>query len=282
VAVVFALLSALSYGVSDFVGGRASRRVPAVAVAFGAELVLLAVCLAVVPWVESGGPSAAALWWGIAGGVFGSLGVLGLYAVLARGNMTVVAPLTGIVSAVVPVVVALAIGERPGGLAAAGIAVAVVSVALIGGLLGAAGQPVTARTILLAILVGSMFGMLFVAYSRTGDDSGLWPLLTARVGGTPLLLGAFLVARRSGSVSLTTRDVAVPALVVGVLIGLANAAYLAATREGLLSVVAVVVALYPAATVALASIVDHERASRSQLMGMALAAMALTMITLGS
>ena len=123
-AIVLALLSALCYGTSDFIGGRASRRVPPLTVALAGELTIVPVTFVVIPLVEDAPFTAPALWWGVLGGAAGSAGVLGLYAALSRGSMTVVAPTTGVVAAVLPVVVGVATGERPGPLAAAGIVLA--------------------------------------------------------------------------------------------------------------------------------------------------------------
>lgn len=282
VAIVLALASALTYGVSDYVGGRVSRRFAPVAVAFVAELTLLVVFALVVPIVESGGPTARAIWWGIAAGVSGSLGVLGLYAALSRGNMTVVAPVTGIVAAAVPVIAGFGLGERPGVTSFVGIVLAVVAVALIGGAMGLELRSVDASTFALAVAVGAAFGLLFIAYSRTGDDSGLWPLLTARAGGIPLLGLAFWFTGRRRARPPLSLEVVRPGMVIGCLIGLANGLYLLSTREGLLSVVAVIVSLYPASTIALATWLDHERAGRSQIAGMALAGVAVALITVGS
>ena len=253
---LLALGSGLVYGVSDYLGGRASRRWAPIVVTLTAELTLLTITLATVPVLESGGPTAEALWWGIGGGLAGSTGVLGLYLALSRGNMTVVAPITGVVAAVVPVVVGLGLGERPGILAGGGIVLALVAVLLIGGIIGA--SEVVPSTVALATAVGGAFGLLFVAYSRTGEDAGLWPLLTARFGATPLLVVAFLVMRHRDPSVGASRSVIVPGATIGVLVGLANGLYLLAARRGLLSVVAVLVALYPASTVALAALLDGE------------------------
>lgn len=277
---LLALGSGLVYGVSDYIGGRASRRFAPVVVTLLAELTLFAVTLVAVPLIETTGPSDQAVWWGVAGGLAGSMGVLGLYAALSRGNMTVVAPITGVVAAAVPVVVGVMLGERPGLLAGVGIGTALVAVVLIGGIVGAA--RVTPAIVVLAAVVGVAFGMLFVAYSRTGDDAGLWPLLTSRFGATPLLVLALLLARRRDPSIGLTRSAVLPGACVGVLVGVANGLYLVAARHGLLSVVAVLVALYPASTVALATVLDGERASRSQFVGMGLAVAAVAMITLGA
>lgn len=277
---LLALGSGLIYGVSDYLGGRASRRWAPVVVTMIAEASLAVVLLVTVPLIESSGPSSLALWWGIVGGLAGSSGVLGLYFALSKGNMTVVAPITGVVAAAVPVGVGVALGERPGLLAAAGIMMALGAVVLIGGIVGI--SRVDPQTVGLAIVVGVAFGMLFVAYSRAGDDAGLWPLLTSRFGATPLLLVALLVARRRDPGVRLRRSALLPGVAIGLLVGLANGLYLLAARRGLLSVVAVLVALYPASTVVLASVLDGERATRSQLVGMAVAAVAVVCITIGA
>lgn len=282
VAIVLALGSGLIYGVSDYVGGRASRRIAPVVVTLAAELTLLLVTVVGVPLVESEAPSPRAFWWGIVGGLAGAAGVLGLYVALARGNMTVVAPVTGVVAAALPVVVGVALGERPSAAAAVGIAVALVAVLLIGGLVGSGHAHVEVSTVVVAVVAGASFGMLFVAYARTGDDSGLWPLLTARIGATPLLIVAVLVAHSRSASLRFDRSALVVGPVIGLLVGAANGLYLLATHRGLLSVVAVLVALYPASTVALAAAIDGERATRWQMAGMAAAAVSVGMITVGA
>ncbi len=282
VAIVLALLSATIYGVSDYLGGRTSRRFSPIAVTCVAEVALAPIIAVIVLAVEDGSPSARAFWWGVVAGLAGSLGVIGLYAALSRGNMTVVAPVTGIVAAGFPVVVGLSLGERPELLGLLGIVLAVGAVALIGGAVGATYHDVTVGTIALAVLVGASFGLLFIGYDQAGDDAGLWPLLTARAGGAPLLLAAYVVGRRRGQVERLSFAVVRPSVAIGALIGLANALFLLSTREGLLSIVAVLVSLYPASTIVLAMVFDRERAARPQLAGMSLAVVAVALITLGS
>lgn len=280
-AIFLALVSALCYGTSDYLGGRASRRISPITVALAGELTLVPASLVLIPSIEDAPFTAAALWWGVLAGVAGAVGLLGLYAALARGAMTVVAPITGVVAAVLPVVVGLATGERPGLLALVGIVLALGAVALVGGAVGALHHPVAASTVLLSAVVGALFGLLFVAYAQTGDDSGMWPLLASRFGSLPLLTGAFLVARRRSRVDRLDVPVVRVGFAMGALILVANACYLVATREGLLSIVAVVVSLYPASTVLLASALDRERTSRSQLFGMVTAALAVALVTTG-
>lgn len=279
-AVVLALLSALAYGTSDYVGGRASRRASPLTVALAGELTILPITIAAVVLLEDGPFTAGALWWGVLAGIAGTAGVIGLYAALSRGSMTIVAPITGVVAAALPVVVGLVTGDRPGALALAGIGLALVAVAAIGGAVGMVHQPVSPATVSLAVVVGVLFGTLFVAFAQT-DDGGLWPLLSARFGSGPLLIAAYLIARRRGATEPLRPDVWRVGVAIGALIVLANTAYLLSTREGLLAVVAVLVSLYPASTVLLASVLDGERSSRSQLVGMVLAAVAVSMIAVG-
>ena len=281
-AIVLALMSAFVYGTSDYVGGRTSRRCSPISIAWLSELTMLVGFGLSIPLLVDGGPTGRAVWWAIVGGISGSLAVLGLYAALSRGNMTVVAPVTGVVAAGLPVVVGVAIGERPSSLAAAGIVLAVTAVALIGGIVGVTRQRTSVSTIVLALFVGAGFGVLFIAYSQAGEDGALWPLLLSRLGGVPLLSIAYLVARRRGAVAPLTGGVFRPAIAIGVMIGLANGLYLWSTQEGLLSIVAVIVSLYPASTILLAIALDDERASRSQVVGMGLAVAAVVTITLGS
>jgi uncharacterized membrane protein len=284
VAIALALISAVIFGVSDYVGGRSSRRLPPVGVALTAELVMLPVFLVVVPLVESQSPSASAVWWGMLAGLTGSAGVLGLYVALARGNMTLVAPVTGVIAAAVPVAVGVSLGERPSALAWLGVAIAVVAVALIGGVVGLVDgvgrTPIDGVTVGLAVAVGVAFGLLFVAYERPGE-AGLWPIFFSRFTGLPMLAVAFAVMLR-GRQRPTVRRLLLPGAVIGLLVAGSNVTYLLSTRRGDLSLVAVVVSMYPASTVVLASLLDGERPTPAQLLGMALAVVALVLITLGN
>lgn len=282
VAIALALVSAAVYGVSDYLGGRTSRRFQPVAVALCAELTLLVTLALLVPIVESDGPTSAAVLWGAAGGLSGTVGVLGLYHALSKGNMTVVAPVTGLVAAAVPVVVGVALGERPTPVAVVGIVAALLAVALIGGMVGVQLHHVAASTLALAGAVGVAFGLLFVAFSRAGDDTGLWPLLAARLGATPLIVSVFVWRRRTEPMRLAVPALIMPGVAIGLLVGVANGTYLSATRRDFLSIVAVLASMYPASTVALASLLDGERPTRAQLAGMGVAAAAVTCITLGS
>ncbi|MBA3606863.1 MAG: EamA family transporter [Acidimicrobiia bacterium] len=193
--------------------------------------------------------------------------------------MTVVAPLTAIISAVVPVVAGVAGGERPSPLAAAGIVLAIVAVALVSGITGGVERATPVPVALMAVVAGVGFGLLFVFLDRTADDAGLWPLLIGQLTAVPIVAG-YVAARRIRLAGFPRRYRL--AMLAGVLAVTANVCYLLATRRGLLSLVAVITAMYPASTVMLATIVDHERLSRSQAAGLAAAVVALAMVTAGA
>lgn len=275
--VVFALCSALVYGVGDWFGGRASRQQPSIVVAAVGQMVSFAMVAVVVLAMGTPSPDAATWGWSAFGGVVGALGIAGLYHGFAHGEVTVVAPVSAVVGAAVPVLVGLVSGERPGIAAFVGIVVAVVAVALVSGALGAHHHTTPRRILVLAGLVGVCFGLLFVALDRADGDSGMWPLLIARMASVPLLVG---LAAGRGLRPVRDRPSLTIAVVAGVFDMSANALYLVAVRGGMLSVVAVVASLYPASTVALAFAVDKERVGRWQAAGMALAVPALVLVTL--
>jgi drug/metabolite transporter (DMT)-like permease len=178
----------------------------------------------------------------------------------------------------VPVAVGLALGERPSGWALAGVALALPAIALIAREHGDRPRRVTRTVLLAAVAAGLGFGFFFVALARTSGTSGLWPLVGARTASIGLLITALLVTRRRVTLPAGAWGIT---LVAGVLDTTANAVYLAAATRGLLSLVAVIAALYPASTVVLARLVLHERLERSQLGGFVLAAVAVGLVAAG-
>ncbi|GAA4740584.1 DMT family transporter [Amnibacterium soli] len=278
-SIVFALLGALVYGFSDFAGGLASRRAPALAVVFCGQLAstaLLAVLLVAVP----GRFDPPSIGWGATAGLCGGLALLLFYRSLAVAPMTVVAPLTAVMSAVVPVVGGIGLGERPSPLALLGVLLAVGAVLLVSAEEGRLPGLRTLRGpgVVGALVAGTGFGLLFVLLSRSADDSGFWPLAGARVASVVLLGLVALIGRRG----LVPRGAA-PGLVLASGIGdmTANLLFVLASRLGLLSVVGVLLALYPAGTVLLALLVLRERLHRVQLAGLGVAAGGVVLIALG-
>jgi drug/metabolite transporter (DMT)-like permease len=278
VAVLLGVLVALSYGAGDFLGGLATRAqavTTVVAASQAAALVLLVVGVPLegspVGWDDLG-------LGALAGGV-GVVGILLLYQGLATGAMGVVAPVTAVGAAVVPLVVGLATGERPDPLALLGALVALGAVALVaGGHEAVPGTTAEARgrsPLLLAVGAGTAFGLVFVLLGATDEASGFWPLLGGRTV-SATLVGLWLV--RSGKPFLPRPGTRLVVVGAGLLDVTANGLYLLAVREGMLSVVAVLSSLYPAATVVLARVVLGERLRPAQLAGLGLGLAGVTMI----
>ena len=277
VPVFFALLSAGVYGIADYCGGKASRRQPAVIVTVFGQTISLVLIVAAVLLIGTPVPGASTWWWGAAGGLAGAVGLASFYHALSRGDMSSVAPMTAVISIALPVIVGLASGERPDPIAYVGIALSVVAVALVSGVVATQHRRTPHSVMAFAVLAGLGFGGLFVCLDRTADDSGMWPLVAVRMVSVSVLaiLALVLRLRPAGRAGLGL------AAVAGVLDMIANVFYLIAVRDDLLSLVAVLAALYPVSTVALAMTIDHERVSRWQALGMVLAAVSAVLITLG-
>lgn len=275
-AVLLGLLVAISYGAADFLGGVASKRAPAAVIVLQSQILglgLLAVLAVTVPDQHVVG---ADLVRGAGAGTGGLLGLVLLYRGLAAGAMSIVAPITAVGAAVLPVAWGLANGEHPGALALTGVAIALVAVALVAA--PAAHGPSIVnrrREVTLALVAGAGFGFVFILFGDTVKASGLWPLLSARAVSTALLLAGLRVVRTSGRVRPGTARIVAG---TGVLDVAANAMYLIGARIGLVSLVAVLSSLYPASTVLLARIVLDERVTSRQAVGLGLAVVGVVLI----
>lgn len=288
-AALLALVSSLMWGVGDFIGGLASRRATALQVLAINTPVGWVLVLPVA--ILMGGDSAGSMWPGLAAGVCGSLGILALYAALTIGPMGVLSPVSAVLGAAIPVVVGLALGERPGAWAYAGMLVAAVAIVTVGlepqaPTDDARHQRVTPRALTLAILAGVGIGLFFTFISFAPDDAGLWPVVWSR-GMSMVVIGALTVAlfvRSRERMIPSGRSVLLLAAGAGVLDVAANAIYVLALQVpgGLLSVIAVLGSLYPAATVLLARFVLAERLRPLQKLGMVLALAASAMLALGA
>lgn len=242
------------------------------AVAQVASAVVLVPVLLIVPATEV---TAADVAWGAAGGLFGLVGILALYTGLAIGPMGVVAPITAVVSALLPIGVGLLSGEDPGGWALLGMALGLLAVfAITRGDTGT--SRIGGRVLALSLVAGAGFACFFIALAQTNVASGMWPLVGARAVTVPaILLVAWLRGER-------TRSGGIPGAAVGagMLDMVANGLFLGAVQRGLLAIASVLAALYPAVTVLLARIVLHERMAPAQLIGVVFALGAIALIGL--
>ncbi|HTN79858.1 MAG TPA: DMT family transporter [Acidimicrobiales bacterium] len=283
-AVLLGLVVALTYGTGDFFGGLAARRVPVLWVVFLSHALAAVLVVGIVAFDRSSAPTRHDIVIGVVAGLVGMAAVALFYRGLAIGRMGVVAPITAVVSAIVPVAWGLAFGERPSGLALTGVALAIGSVALIS---SEAGDPphdlgTTNRRlpIVLALAAGVGFGVFFVLYSNAGEHSGMWPLLASRWTSATFLALVLLFIPRARRDPPSRR--ALPLIAgAGLFDAAANGVFLVAARSGLLSIVGAVSSLYPASTVLLARAVLHERFHRAQVIGLSIAAIGVVLIAIG-
>ena len=274
------LLSGLTWGAADFVGGLLTRRNPLATVMVigqGAGLVLMA---ALVIVTGAPRPSGTAVLAGVGAGLAGAIGLAALYQGLAIGPMGIVAP-TAALSVTVPLAAGLIQGERPSAVQFVGVGLAAIGILLASRPRqdpGAPGPARIGRGVAYGLGAAVFLGLLLVGLDRAGDESAVWAALLVRLTSVPLFLIAFLVttdrrapARRDGALMAG----------VGLADNAANVLFAIASARGLLSLVTVLGSLYPVTTVLLARTVLHERMARHQVAGVALAFAGVAAIALG-
>jgi len=289
-AVLLGLGAALGYGLSDFVAGVISRRVHFAMVTLTASTAAGVVSVVALLLSAAAPPPSLALIWGAISGLGGVFGALMLYRGLGRGRMGVVAPLSALGAAVLPVIVGVALGYRPSVPAWIGVALALPAIWLVSTTTAvletepSTDRPPAARLaegVIDGLLAGVGFALMFIGFGLAGDGAGLWPVVAAQASSIVLV---FLVLTGTLLRLKHRRPAAAEfggSVVVGLLGGVANILYLWSTRTGLLSIVAVITSLYPAATVVLSAVVLHEPIGRRQLVGLVFAAAAVVLIVLG-
>ncbi|WP_405800965.1 EamA family transporter [Streptomyces sp. NBC_01506] len=285
---LFALATALLWGLADFGGGLLTRRVPALTVVVVSQaitvVVLGVIVVATGAWTESG----PRLWYAVAAGVVGPVAMLAFYKALALGPMGVVSPL-GSIGVAVPVGVGIVVGERPGLFQVAGIAVAVVGIVLAGGpeLRGAA---VRRQAIALTLLAAFGFGavMALIAEASTSVMGLFLALFVQRVTNVGVGGFALYVAVRRGARALPEEGgiqvirAALPALAfVGLADVAANGTYSIAAQNGPVTVAAVLASLYPVITAVAARGVLKERLRAVQAAGAGLALIGTVLLAAG-
>ena len=205
--VLLGLAAAVLYGTGDFLGGVAARRAHVLVVLMLAETASVIVALPAA--AMSPGPARlAGLAWGVSAGLVGGLGLIIFYTGLAAGPMSVVAPVSGLVSTVLPIAVALAEGERPGAAVYAGALLCLAAIVLAssatdstpaGGASGAApaGPPGPGRALGYGTVSGALFGLFFLLIRNAGQSGELWPVAAGRIGELVAVVIAAAVLRRS-------------------------------------------------------------------------------------
>ncbi len=283
--VLVGLSSALVFGAADFLGGFAAKRLSAILVTAIAAATGLVVLVLLLPFV-GGEWSSDAVLFGAASGISGAIAIGLLYACLAIGPMSILSPLTAVVSAIVPLTVGLIGGERLGLVGYVALGLALVAVVLVGLVPEKGVVRPSLKGVLMAIGSGIAIGAFLILIDATPDDSGIVPLVVNRATNAVTmftLVGvlAFIAWRRGTASRPSSWRVGLQfAVLCGVLDVIANIGLLLGVRLGELSVIAVLTALYPAGTIILAAIVLKERIAAVQYAGLALAIVAGAMLAL--
>ncbi|MBM3688085.1 MAG: DMT family transporter [Actinobacteria bacterium] len=267
---LLALVSSLCWGLADFTGGLATRRVGAIrviCVTYPVGMVLLIIlALAVIP----GTIDASVLGWSVFVGVFGLAAMFPLYAALALGPMGIVSPLTALGGALVPVVVGILRGETVTALTVGGMILAIAAVILVSREPGPH-RRVTPKALILSGAAGLLIGLYLTGMGVAPETSGIWVATLGRaVGSGILVVVAVVLLARKGTASWRPFPWRL-AVMTGMVDALANGLFQLAAQSGELVVVAVISCLYPAATLLLAHWVLRERMTRVQGLGVALA-----------
>jgi drug/metabolite transporter (DMT)-like permease len=280
--VLLGLASAVVYGAGDFFGGMASKRIPPVRVVALAGIVGF-VLLSALSLLLGGRLSEGAVFWGLLSGVAGSFAILTLYAALAIGPMSILSPLTAVISAIVPLTWGVVLGERLPVIGYVALGIALVAVVLVGFVPEKGAVRPRLRGVVYAVVSGVLIGVLLIMLDRAPDDSGLLPLVFSRVSYLVILWGIVLVLwlasrARPTAPAASTRSVLWLILAAGAADAIANALLLVGFRVGELSVMAVLTALYPAGTIVLAAVVLKERIAPVQWVGLVLALIAAALL----
>ena len=286
--VLLGLAAAVLYGTGDFLGGVAARRAHVLVVLMLAETASVIVALPAA--AMSPGPARlAGLAWGVSAGLVGGLGLIIFYTGLAAGPMSVVAPVSGLVSTVLPIAVALAEGERPGAAVYAGALLCLAAIVLAssatdstpaGGASGAApaGPPGPGRALGYGTVSGALFGLFFLLIRNAGQSGELWPVAAGRIGELAVVVITAAVLRRSLLPRGAGGKLLVAAAAAGAIDVVANICYVAATRTGMFGLAVVLASLYPGVTVLLARVALGERLRWVQRASLGLAAIGILLV----
>lgn len=274
--VIFGLGAAIAWGAGDFGGGWASRRASVLAVSLTVQVVGVLLYIALALATREAVPEPSSIAISIAAGVTVTIGIVGLYHGLAVGRMGVVAPVTGLLAAVLPVAAGIVRDGLPATPVLVGIALALVAVVLVSRVPASEGSR---SGIELAIVAGTGIGAFNILIGELPEGGVFGPLIAIKLTATAVILGAVLLGRQA--LRMPTR--VLPIAVAGGVFDMAgNAFYVLATQAGRLDVAATLSSLYPVTTILLAMGFLGERVTRSHAVGIAAAVAAIVLIGAGS
>jgi drug/metabolite transporter (DMT)-like permease len=270
------LVSAASWGGSDFVGGMGARRAPALLVVASGHIVSFLILLAYCLGIRLALPSSHYLLYALIGGFEGSVALAIFYRALAMGAMGLTAALTGLLTALVPVVFSMFVDGLPSLPTALGLAAGLAAIWLITHSPSKEGPASPPAALMLGALAGTGFGAQLILFKMASGGGLLWTMTSARAAGSVAMILVILVKPPKGP----WRGFWQTGILAGLLDTVGNLFYIRATQIGRLDVAAVVCSLYPAGTILLAALVLRERPTRRQMAGMAVALGAVMLLSL--
>jgi len=274
-AITYGLGCAITWGAGDFSGGFASKKGNTLLVVLFSQLIGALMLIGLVTIFSETMPALQHLLWGGLGGVFGSLGLIALYTALSAGKMSIVAPVSAVITAVVPIIFSFSTEGVPKTTRLIGFLIALVAVWVLSSYQST--DRVKKTDLYLALASGFGFGLFFVCIDRASEGALFWPLVSAR--GASIILISLLLIISKGSSSPKKLPVMFIAL-AGILDSLGNVFFALAAQQGRLDLAAILGSLYPVSTVFLAGIFLKERLQRRQWIGVVTAASALILISL--
>jgi len=270
------LVSAASWGGSDFVGGMGARRAPALLVVASGHIVSFLILLTYCLGIRLALPGSHYLLYALIGGFEGSVALAIFYRALAMGAMGLTAALTGLLTALVPVVFSMFVDGLPSLPTALGLAAGLAAIWLITHSPSKEGPASPPAALMLGALAGTGFGAQLILFKIASGGGLLWTMTSARAAGSVAMILVILVKPPKGP----WRGFWQTGILAGLLDTVGNLFYIRATQIGRLDVAAVVCSLYPAGTILLAALVLRERPTRRQMAGMAVALGAVMLLSL--
>jgi drug/metabolite transporter (DMT)-like permease len=279
------LASAIAFGISDYVGGLAARRIHFLLVTVVGESVGVVVAWTCLVWFHGDGATAQAVLWGAGSGIGAAVGTIALYRGYGHGEMAVTGPLSAVGAAVVPAIVGISTGDDLPIVGLIGVLLAVPAIWLMSTTQGSedvASSGGIRIGVVDGLVSGAGFGVLFIGLGLAGDGSGLWPVAAGQTAAVTLVAAVAVSSGVASTARSALRGQPGRLSLIAAALGIsATILYFRAAHTSLLTVAAVLTSVYPGVTVALAAILLHERPSRIQWSGLALGAVAVTAIVVG-
>ncbi len=271
-AITFGLASAATWGIGDFCGGFATRRVPAMVVTLLSQIVGVALLIFLAVLYSENFPSTRDIFWGGAAGIAGMVGLMSLYRAMAIGQVGIAAPISAVLSATLPVIVGAMTQGLPTSIQLLGFFLALISIWIISNPQGSQGRPAGLN---LAILSGLGLGGFLILIAQVQPNAIFWPLVIARLASISLLLILTITGKKF---TLAVKNSLLPIILTGALDAGGNAFFVLSEQAGRLDIAGILSSLYPVTTVILAFIILKERMTKFQSLGVLLALIAVPLI----